>query len=194
MCQMLGTGAAWAAVRYRLRASVEEQMVMMDQFPRGSAVYGRAFVPETRRPLGQRKLTTTRYNRRAVAPVNVCGDPVRPSSWATVEWRFQGRTRDWTDSERRRGELCEKGRAGLQGLPNHICHCSVLSAEIPAPPCKLHSFHHNHSKPSLKQTQAKAAVHTRRDREKHVFAQKKHVFGPNRTVFVIKGNETEQRD
>jgi len=31
-----------------------------------------------------------------------------------------------------------------------------------------------------------------RDREKHVFAQTKRVFGPNETVFVTKGNETKQ--
>jgi hypothetical protein len=132
MCQML-TGTARTKLSSRPRASMGNKMVMLDQFPPRSAVW-EAFVPETRRPLGSAGSQQRVGAKRAVAPVDVFGDPVRASSWAALEFRSQGRRNDWSESVRRRREPCEKAPARLHSRPNHVGCCPILSAEIPASP------------------------------------------------------------
>jgi hypothetical protein len=110
-----------------------------------------AFVPETRRPLGHGRFATACCSTRAVAPVDVFGDPVRASSWAALESRPQGRRHDWADSLRRRREPCEEARAELHSPPNHVGCCPILSAEIPARPTAAVTITPSHHQSSPRQ-------------------------------------------
>jgi hypothetical protein len=110
-----------------------------------------AFVPETRRPLGHGRFATACGSTRAVAPVDVFGDPVRASSWAALEFRPQGRRHDWADSLRRRREPCQEARAELHSPPNHVGCCPILSAEVPARPTAAVTITPSHHQSSPRQ-------------------------------------------
>jgi len=146
MCQML-TGTAWTKEMSRPTTSVGDKMVMLDQFPHRLSGILDGFVPATGRPLGHRRYATaccTKKGGCACRCIRGLGTGlITGFVTTTVDSRSQGRNGDWTDWVRRRRE--DSCRTAVAAESGHCC--PVLSAQPRAPPCKLHHFHHNHSKP-----------------------------------------------
>ena len=69
---------------------------------------------------------------------------------ATVGSRSQGGNGDWSDMVRRRRARVKRLLQDCSCGRIKVHCCFVLSAHSRAPPCKLHHFHHNHTKPIAK--------------------------------------------